>query len=177
MYLNKSILSLRDLKVAVIEEIQCLVQELKNIQSTLHISKHISIPKIPQIHPDEVPEKRFHYDEEILLAFKQQMMKTEAEKTPSVEQVGPVGSGGGFLRPSYVKEGELTTRDSLSRASRTSAFGLDLPRSSEFEKTDPIDVELEIMKRKEIKHMYMQQYLANRVRSETVPIFKNIYFY
>ncbi|KAK1343893.1 hypothetical protein QTO34_014449 [Cnephaeus nilssonii] len=164
MYLNKSILSLRDLKVAVIEEIQCLVQELKNIQSTLHISKHIPIPQIPHIHPEEVPEKRFHYDEEILLAFKQQRMKNEDEKPPSVEQAGPVGSGGGFLRSSYAKDGDLTTRESLSRASRTSAFSLDLPKSSEFERADPIDVEMEIIKRKEIKNIYMQQYLANRIK-------------
>ncbi|ELK38637.1 hypothetical protein MDA_GLEAN10002900 [Myotis davidii] len=164
MYLNKSILSLRDLKVAVIEEIQCLVQEMKNIQSTLHASKRISIPKIPQIHPEEVPEKRFQYDEEILLDFKQQLMKNEDTKAPLVEQAGPVGSGGGFLRSSYAKDGDLTTRESLSRASRSSAFSLDLPKPSEFERADPIDVETEIMKRKEIKNIYMQQYLANRIK-------------
>ncbi|XP_036208237.1 cilia- and flagella-associated protein 44 [Myotis myotis] len=164
MYLNKSILSLRDLKVAVIEEIQCLVQEMKNIQSTLHASKHIPIPKIPQIHPEEVPEKRFQYDEEILLAFKQQLMKNEDTTASLVEQAGPVGSGGGFLSSSYSKDGDLTTRESLSRASRSSALGLDLPKPSEFERADPIDVEMEIMKRKEIKNIYMQQYLANRIK-------------
>ncbi|XP_036303112.1 cilia- and flagella-associated protein 44 [Pipistrellus kuhlii] len=164
MYLNKSILSLRDLKVAVIEEIQCLVQELKNIQSTLHASQCIPIPQIPQIYPEEVPEKRFHYDEEILLAFKHQLRKTEEEKAPSVDLVGPLGQGGGFLRSSYTKDGELTTRDSLSRASRTSTFGLEIPKPFEFEKAEPSDVEMEILKRKEIKDIYMQQYLANRIK-------------
>ncbi|XP_007945643.1 cilia- and flagella-associated protein 44 [Orycteropus afer afer] len=164
MHMNKCILSLRDLKVAVIEEIQCLVQELKSIQSTLHVSKHIPIPQIPEIHPDEVPERRFQYDEETLLAFKQKLMKDQGETSPQVEQTGSVGTGGGFLRTPTGKDMDLTTRDSLSRSSKASAFSLDLPRFSEFEKTEPTDVELEIAKRDEIKHLYMQQYLSNRIK-------------
>lgn len=170
MHMNKCILSLRDLKVAVIEEIQCLVQELKNIQSTLHVSKCIPIPQIPQIHPEEVPEKRFQYDEETLLAFKQQQMKNEDEKSPQVEGARSTSSSRGFLRLSAGRDGDITTRDSLSRASRVSSFGSDVPKLMEFEKVDPTDTELEIMKRDEVKHIYMQQYLTNRVRDETVPI-------
>lgn len=169
-HMNKSILSLRDLKVAVIEEIQCLVQELKNIQSTLHISKHVPIPQIPQIHPEEVPEKRFHYDEKTLLAFKQQLMKSKDEKSPQEEQVASTAPGSGFLRLAPGKDGDLTTRDSLSRSSKALALSLDIQKIVEFEKADPTEVELEIMKRDEIKHVYMQQYLTNRVRGETAAI-------
>ncbi|XP_077628012.1 cilia- and flagella-associated protein 44 [Crocuta crocuta] len=164
MHMNKCILSLRDLKVAVIEEIQCLVQELKTIQSTLHPSKHIPIPEIPQIHPEEVPEKRFHYDEETLLNFKKKQMKIKAKKTPEPEQGGSAGLGGGFLKISAGKDSDLTTRDSLSRSSKLSAFNVETPKLIEFEKVDPIDIELEIMKRDEIKHVYMQQYLTNRIK-------------
>ncbi|XP_064136571.1 cilia- and flagella-associated protein 44 [Loxodonta africana] len=164
MHMNKCILSLRDLKVAVIEEIQCLVQELKNIQSTLHVSKHIPIPQIPQIHPEEVPEKRFQYDEETLLAFNRQKMKAQDETSPQVEQIESGGTSGGFLRISSGKDVDLTTRDSLSRSSRASTYSLDLPRLSEFEKTELTDTELEIMKRDEIKHLHMQQYLTNRIK-------------
>lgn len=170
MNMNKCIVSLRDLKVAVIEEIQCLVQELKNIQSTLHISKHIPIPQIPQIHPEEVPEKRFHYDEQTLLTFKHQNTERKSEKTPQMEQAASIGQSGGFLRLSSGKDGDLTTRDSVSRSSKASSFGLDNTKLMEFEKADPSDVELEIMRRDEIKNIYMQQYLTNRVRGETVPI-------
>ena len=59
------------------------------------------------------------------------------------------------------------TTDSLSKSSKASASSADTAKLSEFEKVDPIDVELEIMKRDEIKHLYMQQYLTNRVRDET----------
>lgn len=54
------------------------------------------------------------------------------------------GSAGGFLRLSSGKEGDLTTRDSLFRASKASAFSLDLPKFIEFEKADPTDVELRL---------------------------------
>ncbi|XP_010628403.1 cilia- and flagella-associated protein 44 isoform X1 [Fukomys damarensis] len=154
VHMNKCILSLRDFKVAVVEEIQCLVQEVKNIQETLHISKHIPIPQIPQIHPEEVPEKRFHYDEETLIKFKQQKMKRLIEKPNQVEQVGSEVSSG--------KDSDLTTRDSSLRFPGTSRFSSDL--QMEFEKAEPTDVELEIMKRDEIKHLYMQQYLTNRIK-------------
>ncbi|XP_039698932.1 cilia- and flagella-associated protein 44 isoform X3 [Pteropus medius] len=168
MNMNKCIVSLRDLKVAVIEEIQCLVQELKNIQSTLHISKHIPIPQIPQIHPEEVPEKRFHYDEQTLLTFKHQNTERKSEKTPQMEQAASIGQSGGFLRLSSGKDGDLTTRDSVSRSSKASSFGLDNTKLMEFEKADPSDVELEIMRRDEIKNIYMQQYLTNRIKELTI---------
>ncbi|GAB1300295.1 Cilia- and flagella-associated protein 44 [Apodemus speciosus] len=167
-YMNKCILSLRDLKLAVIEEIQCLVQELKNIQSSIPASKHMPIPQVPQIYPEEVPERRFQYDEETLLRFKRKQKKRQEAKSSS-KQSGSGGSGGGlgFLKLSSGKEGDLTTRDSLSRSSKASAF-LELPKQTEFEKAEPGDVELEIMKRDEVKHLYMQQFLCNRIKELTV---------
>nr|XP_042115263.1 cilia- and flagella-associated protein 44 isoform X3 [Peromyscus maniculatus bairdii] len=165
-YMNKCILSLRDLKLAVIEEIQCLVQELKNLQMSIPTSKHISIPQIPQLYPEEVPERRFQYDEETLLRFKRKQQKRQDEKTDSKQTGSASTSGGGlgFLKMSPGKEGDVTTRDSLSRSSKASTFIMELPKSSEFEKAEPSDVEVEIMKRDEVKHLYMQQYLCNRIK-------------
>ncbi|KAM6162750.1 cilia- and flagella-associated protein 44 [Erethizon dorsatum] len=154
VHMNKCILSLRDFKVAVVEEIQCLVQEVRNIQSTLHISKHIPIPQIPQIHSEEVPEKRFQYDEETLIKFKQQRVKSQIEKPSQVEYVGSRISGG--------KDGDSTTQDSSVRFSGGSRVSSDL--LMEFEKAEPTEVELEIMKRDEVKHLYMQHYLINRIQ-------------
>ncbi|XP_058517882.1 cilia- and flagella-associated protein 44 isoform X3 [Ochotona princeps] len=164
MHMNRCILSLRDLKIAVIDEIQCLVQELKNIQLSLDKSKHIPIPQIPQIYPEEVPERRFHYDEETLLSFKRERAKSLDENPYQVEQVESASSAGGFLRHSILKDADLVTRDSVSRSSKASAYSLDIPKVAEFAKAEPTDVELEIMKRDEIKHLYMQQYLSNRIK-------------
>lgn len=171
-YMNKCILSLRDLKLAVIEEIQCLVQELKNIQSSIPASKHMPIPQVPQIYPEEVPERRFQYDEETLLRFQRKQKKRQDKSSSKQSGTGSGGSAGGglvgFLKLSSGKEGDLTTRDSLSRSSKASAL-LELPKPVEFEKAEPSDAELEIMKRDEVKHLYMQQFLCNRVRGEAAP--------
>ncbi|XP_029426224.1 cilia- and flagella-associated protein 44 [Nannospalax galili] len=163
-YMNKCILSLRDLKLAIVEEIQCLVQELKTIQLSIPMSKHIPIPQVPQIHPEEDPEKRFQYDEETLMRFKRKHEKCQTEKTDHSEQSGSsVSGGGGFLKLSSGKEGNLTTRDSLSRSSK-GGLSIDVPKLLEFEKAEPTEVEVEIMKRDEVKHLYMQQYLTNRIK-------------
>ncbi|XP_006522026.1 cilia- and flagella-associated protein 44 isoform X2 [Mus musculus] len=170
-YMNKCILSLRDLKLAVIEEIQCLVQELKNIQSSIPASKHMPIPQVPQIYPEEVPERRFQYDEETLLRFQRKQKKRQDKSSSKQSGTGSGGSAGGglvgFLKLSSGKEGDLTTRDSLSRSSKASAL-LELPKPVEFEKAEPSDAELEIMKRDEVKHLYMQQFLCNRINELTV---------
>ncbi|XP_048201777.1 cilia- and flagella-associated protein 44 [Perognathus longimembris pacificus] len=164
-HMNKCIISLRDLKVAVVEEIQCLIQELKTIHSIIHTSKHIPIPQPPQIYPDEIPEKRFQYNEETLVKFKQKQMKTEEGKLELGRQSLSMSTGGGFLKVSSGKDGYVTTRDSLSRSSKASAYGLglDILKSTEFEKAEPTEVELEIAKRDEVKHLYMQQYLNDRI--------------
>lgn len=173
-YMNKCILSLRDLKLTVTEEIQCLVQELKSIQLSIPTSKHLPIPQIPQIHPEEVPERRFQYDEETLLRFKRKQKKCQDDATDGKQAAsGSTDSGElGFLKLSSGKEGDFTTRDSLSRSSKASALTTELPKSSEFEKAEPSDVELEIMKRNEVKHLYMQQYLCNRVRGGAASLLK-----
>ncbi|KAM4888299.1 cilia- and flagella-associated protein 44 isoform 3-T3 [Thomomys bottae] len=164
-HMNKCIISLRDLKLAVVEEIQCLIQELKTIHSTLHLSKHLPIPQVPQIYPDEIPEKRFQYDEETLVKFKQKQMKSEGEKLEQGRQSSSLSTGGGFLKLSSGKDGYPTTRDSLSRSSKASyGLGLDILKTMEFEKTEPTEVELEITKRDEVKHLYMQQYLSDRIQ-------------
>ncbi|XP_045142087.1 cilia- and flagella-associated protein 44 [Echinops telfairi] len=164
LHMNKCILSLRGLKMAVIEEIQCLVQELKNIQSTLPVSKHIPIPQIPQIHPEEVPEKRFQYDEETLLTFKRQQMKTQEEKSPPTGLAGSMATPGGFKIPPGKDLDLIARRETLARMSKASTFSIDIGKCSEFEPAEPTDMEIEIAKRDEVKHVYMQQYLLNRIK-------------
>ncbi|KAF3827340.1 hypothetical protein GH733_002826 [Mirounga leonina] len=52
----------------------------------------------------------------------------------------------------------------MNRSSTASTLSLDTPKLMEFEKADPTDVKLEITKRDDIKHLYMQQYLTNRIK-------------
>lgn len=166
--MNKWILSLRDLKVAIIEEIQCLVQELKTIQSSLHPSKHLPIPPVPQLHPDETPEKRFQYDNETLLKFKQEQearARLKASVTSSEGGGSAGGFGSGFLRTPSVKDTEMTARGvNLKTMKSSSATSATTPKPFEIERAEPTEMELEIAKRDEIRNAYVQESLIKRVR-------------
>lgn len=168
MSMNKWIISLRDLKVAIIEEIQCVVQELTTIQSSLHPSKHLPIPSIPSLHPDEVPEKKFQYDCEMLFKFKQELEdRAKAKETmleaPSAEGIG--GFGGGFLHVASVKEIEVITRGlSVKGIKVPSGLGIPASKTFEIERAEPTEMELEISRREEIRNIHLQENLINRVR-------------
>ena len=54
---NQRLLSLRDKKIKMIEEIRDLVAELQDVQSKLDPSIHKPIPPVPEMDPEEMPEK------------------------------------------------------------------------------------------------------------------------
>nr|XP_056714145.1 cilia- and flagella-associated protein 44 [Euleptes europaea] len=165
--MNKWIISLRDLKAAIIEEIQCLVQELKTVQSSLHPSKHLPIPPVPQLHPDETPEKRFQYDSEILLKFKhEEEAKAKLKKSVAISDSGgsTAGFGGGFLHTPSLKEIAMLTRCvSMKTMRATSTTAAAIPKLFEIEQAEPTEMELEIAKREEIRNVYLQERLIKRI--------------
>ncbi|XP_060090627.1 cilia- and flagella-associated protein 44 [Heteronotia binoei] len=165
--MNKWIISLRDLKVAITEEIQCLVQELKTIQSSLHPSKHLPIPLVPQLHSDETPEKRFQYDSEILMKFKQeQEARAQLKKSVASSEgaASVAGFGSGFLHTPSAKEIEMTMRGPSMKTIKTiSATAAATPKPFEIERAEPTEMELEIAKRDEIRNVHLQESLIKRI--------------
>ncbi|XP_060626745.2 cilia- and flagella-associated protein 44 [Anolis sagrei] len=170
--MNKWIVGLRDLKVAIIEEIQCVVQALKNIQASLDPSKHLPVPPVPQLLPEETPEKKFQYDNETLLKFRQELeeqglkVKEAMPVVPSAEAGGLGGFGGGFLHTPSVKEIDTSTRGAGSQKSvkpATTPTAVLPVGSFEMELVEPTELEVEIRKREEIRNMYMQETLIKRI--------------
>ncbi|XP_034645238.1 cilia- and flagella-associated protein 44 [Trachemys scripta elegans] len=167
--MNKWIISLRDLKVAIIEEIVCLVQELKSIQSALDASEQLPIPPIPQLHPEETPEKKFQYDNNILLKFKQE----QEHKQRLSEQVEDNASfsvfGGKFLHAPSLKEIDSPSRGSSVRSMRIASSVTPMqPKVFEIEKAEPTEMELEILKREKIRNIYLQETLIKRINELVV---------
>lgn len=166
MSMNKWIISLRDLKVAIIEEIQCVVQELRTIQSSLHPSKHLPIPPIPGLHPDEVPEKKFQYDSELLLKFKQELEERakaiDIPQTTSGESIG--GFGGGFLHVSSAKEFDVVSRSfSVKYTKEIAGINAVSLKAFKMDLIEPTELEIEITKREEIRNIYLQEKLIKRI--------------
>ncbi|NXB56408.1 CFA44 protein, partial [Struthidea cinerea] len=158
MNMNKEIVSLRDLKVSIIDEIKDLVKELKSTQASLDLSEHLPIPPIPQLHPDEVPEKVIECNSDVLLKFKEEQeakakLKEPLEGCPSSRAFRHV-----FLRTPPVEEG-----DPMAQAGDASAMVTEEQKAFEMEKAEPTEMELEILKREKIKNLYLQETLIKKI--------------
>ncbi|NXQ09745.1 CFA44 protein, partial [Peucedramus taeniatus] len=158
--MNKEIVSLRDFKVSTIDEIKSLVKEVKSIQASLDASEHLPIPLIPQLHPDEVPEKIVEYNSDVLLKFKEEQeakaeLKEPLEGCPSSRAFRHV-----FLQTPPVEEG-----DPMAQAGDASAVVTGEQEAFEMEKAEPTEMELEILKREKIKNLYLQETLIKKINT------------
>ncbi|KAM6381907.1 LOW QUALITY PROTEIN: cilia- and flagella-associated protein 44 [Alca torda] len=166
MNMNKEIMSLRDLKVSIIDEIKCLVQELKSIQAALDLSECLPLPLIPQLHPDEVPEKKFEYDSDILLKFKEEQeakakLQEQLEGSPSSHALKH-----GFLRAPSIKEIDPVAQVAGAHPMKTaSSMVTEQQKVFEIEKAEPTEMELEILKREKIKNLYLQETLIKKINA------------
>ncbi|KAM6141028.1 LOW QUALITY PROTEIN: cilia- and flagella-associated protein 44 [Pterocles gutturalis] len=164
--MNKEIMSLRDLKVSTIDEIRCLVQELKSVQAALDLSERLPLPLIPQLHPDEVPEKKFEYDSDILLKFKEEQeakgkLQEQLEGSPSSHAFRH-----GFPRAPSIKEADLMAQAAGAHPMRAaSSVVTEQQNVFEIEKAEPMEMELEILKREKIKNLYLQDTLVKKINA------------
>ncbi|NXS53148.1 CFA44 protein, partial [Brachypteracias leptosomus] len=167
--MNKEIMSLRDLKVSIIDEIKCLVQELKSIQAALDLSERLPLPLIPQLHPDEVPEKKFEYNSDILLKLKEEQeakakLQGQLEGSPS----SPAFKNE-FLQASSSKEIDPMEQAAGAELMKSSSSMLtEQPKVFEIEKAEPTEMELEILKREKIKNLYLQETLIKKINKLAV---------
>ncbi|OXB83351.1 UNVERIFIED_CONTAM: hypothetical protein H355_001788 [Colinus virginianus] len=162
--MNKQIMSLRDFKVSIIEEIKCLLQELKSVQAALDLSERLPLPPVPQLHPDEVPEKRFEYDRDILLKFQE----GQAAKAELQEQLDEAPSSGIFrhsFKASCEETGSLQQTASSLTLRRASSVVIEQQKDFVIEKAEPTEMELEILKKEKIKNLYLQETLSNKINA------------
>ncbi|XP_069800651.1 cilia- and flagella-associated protein 44 isoform X2 [Dendropsophus ebraccatus] len=159
--MNRSIMALRDLKLETIEKMKSLVQEVRFIQESLDTSKHLPIPKVPTLLPDETPEKKFQYDSETLRKF-QVEQETRVHTRPAVAE----GGFGGFGSFGGTQQTTAKQVESLSRPSTTSTMRSYRAVSSkrrQVQSTKLSDLEKEAVQREEIKNLYMQESLIKQM--------------
>ncbi|CAF0711556.1 unnamed protein product [Brachionus calyciflorus] len=115
MIFNKKVLSLRDKKKGLVEEINRAIDRLEQIQYILGQEQEISIPR-PSMRPEEIPEKKYEYTREKLIEFKKEL---ESKQNKSHEEDGSGGGFGGFSSsnnaPSAQKKIELKSNDKKSK--------------------------------------------------------------
>ncbi|NXT11860.1 CFA44 protein, partial [Prunella fulvescens] len=158
--MNEEIVSLRDFKVSTIDEIKSLVKEVKSIQANLDVSEHLPVPLIPQLHPDEVPEKIVEFNSEVLLKFKEEQeaqaeLKEPLEGCPSSRAFRHV-----FLQTPPVEEG-----GPMAQAGDAAAVVTEQQEAFDMEDAEPTEMELEILKREKIKNLYLQETLIKKINT------------
>ncbi|KAK6963908.1 cilia- and flagella-associated protein 44 [Biomphalaria glabrata] len=89
---NVRLLALRDRKIHCIHKMKDVVDQLKEIHSKLEPSRRVAIPEIPELSIEEMPEKVFEYDQDILYKFKSDYEM----KQKHVSSEGGQTSAGGF---------------------------------------------------------------------------------
>lgn len=77
---NKKLLALRNEKLEILKEIAMLTEKVHDIQNEMNVSNEKMVPEVPELLPEEVPDKCMEYTPNQLNAFKRSIMK----KHPSV---------------------------------------------------------------------------------------------
>ncbi|NXG59622.1 CFA44 protein, partial [Hemiprocne comata] len=162
--MNKEIMSLRDLKISIIDEIKCLVQELKSIQAALDLSERLPLPLIPLLHPDEIPEKKFEYDRDILLKFQEEQEAKAKLQEDMEESPSPSAFRHGFLR-APIKETDPMAQAASACPMKIASSVTEQQKVFEIEKTEPMEIELEILKKEKIKNLYLQDTLIKKINA------------
>ncbi|NWU05756.1 CFA44 protein, partial [Cephalopterus ornatus] len=161
--MNKEIMSLRDLKVSIIDEIKCLVKELKSIQATLDLSERLPLPLIPQLHPDEVPEKKFECNSDILQRFKEEQAKAMPQEQLEGSASFRAFSHGFIPAPSAEETDPMAQAADTHPVNIASSVDTEQQKVFEIEKAEPTEMELEILKREKIKNLYLQKTLIKKI--------------
>ncbi|XP_071957578.1 cilia- and flagella-associated protein 44-like isoform X2 [Antedon mediterranea] len=91
---NQKVIGLRNKKVRMITDIKGYIQDLVELQKEMPMEQHKPLPTCPDLHPCEVPEKKFEYTRESLLKFKEEMAVRAVNEIKGIDSGGFGGFGG-----------------------------------------------------------------------------------
>ncbi|KAK7105366.1 cilia- and flagella-associated protein 44-like [Littorina saxatilis] len=157
---NVRLLALRDKKIRIIEEIRQLVGKLNDVQADLKPSKHRPAPEIPEMHSEEMPEKRLEYTRDTLITFKKEMMEQEATSKQQGGDFGGSGFGGGAApQPTVAAYKQMSFISNAARSQEEEEEELEL--EEEEETLSPL--EKEIQQTEQIRLEYKQSRLLGQM--------------
>lgn len=148
---NDRVLLLRQTKIETIQRIEYLVQQLENVHEHLQVDEIKDIPAVPTMDEEEVPEKKYEYDEEKLMNFKQEW---EERKKKAGLPEGTGMAAAGFVQPPSKPVRLLTPQTTPKREmTRTetitpSEFFYDIQTTDESQLTD---LEKQLLEMKNIR--------------------------
>ncbi|CAH1796965.1 unnamed protein product [Owenia fusiformis] len=156
---NQRLLKLRDKKLGIIDEIREIVGKLEDMQNNLEEDQRIAVPEVPRMYPEEVPEKRFEYTRDQLLAYKAE--QTQANNAAQSGFGGGFG-GGGAKKPSspgpYKKQD--TNLTGVDRGDTTLTQGTEDMGEREVKLT-PLEIQIKMAQ--EIRNLYERDRMMSQI--------------
>ncbi|XP_006628047.3 cilia- and flagella-associated protein 44 isoform X2 [Lepisosteus oculatus] len=158
--MNEKIMSLRNSKVESIRQIWDCVQQLRTVQSRLDPAKRRPVPSVPTLLPEEMPERKMRYTRDTLLRYKQ--LRAKRARTADLE-AGEDESGFLGLALAGREQEEMLACESPNRE------GTPCSSESQTEQYDAVltDLEEEMQQAEEIRHLYLQDSLLQRIEDLT----------
>ncbi|XP_064651335.1 cilia- and flagella-associated protein 44-like isoform X2 [Lineus longissimus] len=156
---NQKFLALRDKKIQIIEEIKEIVIKLTKVQKKLSAEFTKPLPHIPEMHKDEVPERKLEYTKEMLLRFKKEM----EEKTLQALKGPDTGFGGaGTFAPKKTSVMEAPTKQGTALSTILGDASVE-EEGAPTQEVELTSLEIKLRKVEQIKLKYEQESLLDRV--------------
>ncbi|XP_031554688.1 cilia- and flagella-associated protein 44-like isoform X2 [Actinia tenebrosa] len=178
---NQNFLALRNKKIAIIKEAKENIIKIEEMQKKIELHARRPIPKVPEMRPDEQPERRLEYTRERLLEFKKELLTKQDGH--GEESGGGFGGFGGFGGGGEAgKQGGQSKPGTQARdrsVSSVSVHSGGRPKSSLSGPTDkgtpeplleevpeePSPLELQIQQEEQIKLQYEQDVLIDNIQN------------
>ncbi|XP_039256736.2 cilia- and flagella-associated protein 44-like isoform X2 [Styela clava] len=158
---NTKLTSLRDNKQSRIGDIKEWVKELKEIQKKLNGTLRKTLPKVPKMKPDELPERKYDYTRDTLLEF--QALEKERELADASKKRSGMGMFGGFDdEGGQDGEAEGDKEEQTTKSVKSSSTPSRSRHLSKASKTQS-RLEIEIAKINEIKLVYQRNKLLRLI--------------
>lgn len=179
---NKNLLTLRDKKIVIIDEIKKLIIELEDVQGKLPEDMHVSIPDIPVIKPEEQPEKSTTYTQETLITFRKDVLGIETLTNTSDESMTHNVAASGMQENTFSKTRSTrgaTTDPRRHSTSLLSTYSSVQNSSSSFRCESPIlkdgeddeqksNLEIEIQEEETIRLTFRRDQLLNAINDKLI---------
>ncbi|XP_078415672.1 cilia- and flagella-associated protein 44 [Cetorhinus maximus] len=146
--MSRKVVDLRDTKLDIIEQITNLTEELRLIQTKLDPSQHLPIPIVPNLYPDEMPEKLFQIDQEKLQEFREEYSSSKKRNRTS-EQLSEFGKSSESTNSSKASSNQNLERSNV--------------KSPAVEMIEPSQLEAEIQIIEEKTNLYLQTAVLKKI--------------
>ncbi|XP_041667527.1 cilia- and flagella-associated protein 44 [Cheilinus undulatus] len=155
--MNRRIVALRDSKVLLLSQLRAKMEQLIKIQQHLPVHLHRSPPTLPSILPEETPEKRLQYSQDMLERYK----VLRDQRLQTMVQDGDTN----VLDQLEKEEEKKKTREEETLSLSATSVSREEERTAGEEGAELSELEEELQREEEIRRLYEQDSLLEEMEA------------